>query len=239
MLSIIIPTYNCAPVLSGMFDSILCQTFTDYEVVIVDGASVDGTMEIVYAAQSRFPKGRLQYISAPDGGIYDAMNKGISVSRGEWLYFMGADDRLYDSQSLMQLSSFLHSPARVVMCDVFSPRHGRCRPRFSIMTWLHNTMHHQGLVYHRSVFSDRKYDVSLHVMGDYEFNLWLYDRGCPMSRARFVLSTHLPGGKSGTVRWENYSEEIRVRNRYLHNPFARVFCAMVSVLKYGIKTSLC
>lgn len=238
-VSIIVPTYNCAEVLSEMFDSILCQTFTDYEVVIIDGASTDGTMEIVYAAQSRFPKGCLRYISEPDGGIYDAMNKGISLSRGEWLYFMGADDRLYDSQSLQRLSSFLQDPAEVVMCDVHSPRRGRCRSRFTFMTWLRNTMHHQGLVYRRSVFRDRKYDVTLHVMGDYDMNLWLYDRECRTRRARFVLATHLPGGLSGMVRWVNYAEETRVRNRYLHNPVCQAFCAAVGVLKYCVKKCLC
>ncbi len=238
-LSIIIPTCNCAAELQGMFDSIICQTCTDYEVIIVDGASTDGTMEIVYANRSRFPKGCLQYVSEPDGGVYDAMNKGVSVSHGEWLYFMGADDRLYDRYSLDNLFAFLDDSVDMVLCDIHSPKHGRCSSGFSWMTYLRNTVHHQGVVYRRGLFADRGYDVTLQVMGDYEMNLYLYKRGCRMRRARFILAEHLPGGLSGSMRWINYSEEIRVRNRYLGNPVLRMLCAGVSVFKFCVKQCLC
>ena len=238
-LSIIVPTFNCAAVLQGMFDSIVCQTCTDYEVIVVDGASTDGTMEIVYANVARFPRGCVQYISEPDGGVYDAMNKGIAASHGEWLYFMGADDRLYDRYCLDNLSAFQDDSADVVLCDIHSPRRGRCSSSFSWMTYLRNTVHHQGVVYRRRVFDRRGYDVTLQVMGDYEMNLYLYHRGCRMRRARFVLAEHLPGGLSGSVRWINYSEETRVRNRYLGSPVLRMLCAAAGVLKFSVKQCLC
>ena len=237
-ISIIVPTCNCAVDLQGMFDSIVCQTFTDYEVIIVDGDSTDGTMEVVYANQSRFPKGCLQFISEPDGGVYDAMNKGIAVSHGEWLYFMGADDRLYDGYCLDNLYAFLDDNTDMVLCDIHSPKHGRCSSRFSWMTYLRNTIHHQGVVYRRSLFADRGYDITLQVMGDYEMNLYLYKKGCRMRRAGFILAEHLPGGLSGSMRWINYSEETRVRNRYLGNPVLRMLCAAAGVFKFGVKQCL-
>lgn len=238
-LSIIIPTCNCAVDMQGMFDSIVRQTFGDYEVIIVDGASTDGTMEIVYANQSRFPKGCLQYISEHDGGVYDAMNKGIAVSRGEWLYFMGADDRLHDEYCLDNLYAFLDDNTDMVLCDIHSPKLGRCSSRFSWMTYLRNTVHHQGVVYRRSLFADRGYDITLQVMGDYEMNLYLYKKGCRMRRAGFILAEHLPGGLSGSVRWLNYSEETRVRNRYLGNPVLRMLCSAWGVFKFCVKQCLC
>jgi hypothetical protein len=60
-----------------------------------------------------------------------------------------------------------------------------------------------------------------------------------MRRARFVLAEHLPGGLSGSVRWINYSEETRVRNRYLGSPVLRMLCAAAGVLKFSVKQCLC
>ena len=77
-LSIITATYNSADTLTDTLESVLAQTFTDYELIIVDGQSTDGTLEIIERYVPRF-EGRLRVVSEPDQGIYDAMNKGIRM----------------------------------------------------------------------------------------------------------------------------------------------------------------
>ncbi len=89
-ISIITVTYNAAAVLSGLIDSLRAQTDRDYEWVVVDGASTDGTVELIKSAGDVVSK----WISEPDCGIYDAMNKAVRLASGELYLVCGADDRL-------------------------------------------------------------------------------------------------------------------------------------------------
>lgn len=91
-LSIIIATFNAAKTLSVSLDSVLNQTFQDWECIIIDGASKDNTIEIVKSYVER--DSRFRYISEPDKGIYDAFNKGWKMAKGEWIYYLGADDEV-------------------------------------------------------------------------------------------------------------------------------------------------
>ncbi len=91
-VTIVIATYNAAGTLRAALDSVVSQKFDDWECVVVDGASTDGTLEIVAEYAARDP--RIRCISEPDRGIYDAFNKGWRAARGRWIHYLGADDRL-------------------------------------------------------------------------------------------------------------------------------------------------
>ncbi len=90
-ISVIICTYDSAERLPKTLDSILSQNFNDYEIIIVDGASADGTLDIIKDYEKKFC-GKLRYISENDRGIYDAMNKGVQMANGEFLVVIGAGD---------------------------------------------------------------------------------------------------------------------------------------------------
>ncbi len=92
-ISIIIATYNASKTLARCLSSIASQKVDDIEVIVVDGASTDNTLEIV----NSFSSINIVCISEPDKGIYDAWNKGIKMSTGDWIMFLGADDYLIDS----------------------------------------------------------------------------------------------------------------------------------------------
>src|SRR5215218_2671624 len=98
-LSIIIPTYNAGNNLARALESVLQQTFSSFEVLIMDGLSTDNTSAIVES----FHDERIQLFREGDRGIYDAMNKGIAKARGAWLYFLGSDDELYTSTVLEEI----------------------------------------------------------------------------------------------------------------------------------------
>ena len=80
-ISIIIATFNASNVLSKALDSILNQSFQDWECIVVDGASRDNTVEIIKAYQQK--DSRFRYISEPDQGVYDAFNKGWKMAKRE------------------------------------------------------------------------------------------------------------------------------------------------------------
>ena len=90
-ISIITATFNSGKTLRTNLESVLSQTFGDFEHIIVDGASRDDTMEIVKAYEPLY-RGRLRYVSEPDKGIYDAMNKGIAMATGDVIGVLNSDD---------------------------------------------------------------------------------------------------------------------------------------------------
>ncbi len=86
--TIIIPTFNSDKTLQNALNSILQQGFTDFEVVVVDGLSVDNTLQVLRENSQK--DHRVRFVSEKDKGIFDAMNKGINMAKGAWLYFMAA-----------------------------------------------------------------------------------------------------------------------------------------------------
>lgn len=92
-ISVITVTYNCEKEIEQTLKSIQNQTYNNYELIIVDGKSTDATLEII----NKYTRNINRLISEKDGGIYDAMNKGIETSSGEFLFFLNAGDILFDN----------------------------------------------------------------------------------------------------------------------------------------------
>lgn len=90
-ISIITATYNSGKTVGDTLKSVLAQTYYDYELLVVDGASKDNTLEVVKKMEPLF-EGRMRYISEPDKGIYDAMNKGIRMATGDVIGILNSDD---------------------------------------------------------------------------------------------------------------------------------------------------
>lgn len=106
-ISIITACFNGAPSIGDTIESINRQEFSDWEHLIIDGASTDGTSEVV----ERFPDSRRDVLSEPDKGVYDAMNKGIARAGGDVIGFLNADD-FYESDSVLsEVASAFDDPA--------------------------------------------------------------------------------------------------------------------------------
>ena len=99
-LSIITATYNSERTLRDTMESILSQTFQDFEYIIVDGASKDATLDIIREYEPRF-LGKMRYLSEPDKGIYDAMNKGFAMATGDVIGILNSDD-FFTSDDVLQ-----------------------------------------------------------------------------------------------------------------------------------------
>lgn len=99
--SIIIPIYNVAPYLKACLDSVLAQTYVDWEVICVDDGSADGSGAILdeYAAKDA----RIKVVHKPNGGVSSARNRGLEEAKGEWILFLDGDD-LIDADLLMRLA---------------------------------------------------------------------------------------------------------------------------------------
>ena len=120
-LSILVATWNCAHQLSQFLESLATQTWSDWELLLLDNASSDGTAELVEEFQQRFPAGCVRWISEPDSGIYDAWNRGLGLARGDYLTFIGADDTFLDSTSLERIAALT-----VTLADLITARNAYC-----------------------------------------------------------------------------------------------------------------
>lgn len=99
-ITIVTATYNSSATLRDTIESVLSQTYLDYEHIIVDGKSKDATLDIVREYELRY-QGKLRWISEPDKGIYDAMNKGIRMATGDVVGLLNSDD-FYTSNDVLE-----------------------------------------------------------------------------------------------------------------------------------------
>lgn len=99
-ISVITATYNSGRTIGDTLESVLRQTYSDVELIVVDGASRDDTMDVVRRYEPRFG-GRLRWTSEPDRGIYDAMNKGIARATGDVIGILNSDD-FYTSDTVLK-----------------------------------------------------------------------------------------------------------------------------------------
>lgn len=111
LITVVTVVYNAAKTIRATIDSILTQNYPNLEFIVIDGGSTDGTLEIIYNYRSHISK----LISGPDKGIYDAMNKALSLASGEWIVFMNAGDRFFDQHALTHISSLLRGDSCVVL----------------------------------------------------------------------------------------------------------------------------
>lgn len=123
-ISIITATYNSAATVRDTIDSVLRQAYSDYEYIIKDGGSKDKTLEICKEYEPRFG-GRMKIISAPDKGIYDAMNIGIEVAAGDVVGLLNSDD-FYTSNDVLQViaDTFLKNDIDAVYGDIHFVKDG-------------------------------------------------------------------------------------------------------------------
>lgn len=101
LITIITVCYNAVDSLEQTILNVVNQDCKDYEYIIVDGGSTDGTLEIIKKYSDKIT----HWVSEPDKGIYDAMNKGAAISNGKWLCFMNSGDTFYDTNTLEDLFS--------------------------------------------------------------------------------------------------------------------------------------
>lgn len=163
-ISIIIATYNAEAYLNRCLNSILAQSYKNTEVIIVDGGSSDNTLNIIRQYSSFITK----WISEPDKGIYDALNKGIGLARGKWIYFLGADDILLEGFSSMAKE----------LKDIHTLYYGYCMQGGQNMGTSYtkyqlakrNVCHH-AVFYPSKVFLKYTYQTEYKVFADYLLNI--------------------------------------------------------------------
>lgn len=176
LLSIITPVFNGENYIQDCLKSVSAQDFKNYEHIIIDGLSTDNTVEIIKKFQKDHSK--IKYISENDNGIYHAMNKGIEISSGKWVYFLGADDKLNSNSCLKEIEVYLSSSnTNILYGNVWIEKINRNYDgEFNAEKILRRNICHQSIFYPKHIFKKAgMFDQAYKIEADYVFNLkcWL------------------------------------------------------------------
>ena len=175
LISIITVCYNAAATVGRTLDSVDSQTFGNYEHLIIDGASTDGTLPTIKSRQNA----RRRLVSEPDGGLYDAMNKGLAIARGEYVVFMNAGDKFHSADSLQSIADaiaandipgIVYGQTIVVDNDgsVVGERHLRAPERLTLQSFASGmVVCHQAFIVLRRIAPF--YDLRFRYSADYDW----------------------------------------------------------------------
>ena len=246
-ISIITITYNSAKSLQRALDSVQSQTYKHIEHVLVDGASTDGTREMIEAYASKHPN--VRWVSEKDDGIYDAINKGIEMATGDVIGFLHSDDVLYSSDSIEQIAlAFENEKADIVYGDLQYCKGGKVTRR-----WKSNTFNPRSLKYgwmppHPTVYVRRKvyeqvgpYDDWFRISADYDMILRLFKADYKSHYIPSVLVSMETGGASNKdtkARLSKTQEDYLVlKKNHVGAGLLTVACKQLRKIKQFIRKS--
>lgn len=169
LISIIIVTYNAEELIDNCINSVTKNKSKNYELIIIDGASNDGTILKIKKHGKRIN----YFISEKDNGIYDAMSKGVTIASGKFVLFLGADDQLLIN--IKELSNILVDEKTIYYGNVvLSPSNKVYGGKFNMGKLINRNICHQSIFYPRNVFNDFEFDKDYKYMADYAMNIKLW-----------------------------------------------------------------
>lgn len=197
-LSIITINYNNLEGLKKTYESVVCQTWTDYEWIIIDGGSTDGSREFIEVHQDKFA----YWCSEPDKGVYNAMNKGIAKAKGEYLNFMNSGDCFYEKETLEKVFSVTHDERIIYGDAIFDYGDKECLyqiPELDLCKFLYHNLPHQSMFIQRNLHLHYMYDESFKILADWD-NWWkaILD-GVNFVYIPIVISRYNMDGMSNTM----------------------------------------
>ena len=255
LITFVVAVFNARETLQQCLNSVTQQSCKDFELVVIDGASTDGSVDLLGSQASHFA----YWISEPDRGVYDAWNKALRHSRGEWICFLGADDYLWSSDVVQQLSGKLAAlPAqtsiaygKIILLDRSgSPMFELGEPweRLEAQFKKKMCLPHPAVLHRRSLFEALGgFDPAFRIAGDYEFLLRCLKGQAPYFLGDVVVTAMRPGGlssnPSNTLRGlgEAYRAQQKNGLKVLWVPkmmsYARVYMRLLVLKCVGVRAT--
>jgi glycosyltransferase involved in cell wall biosynthesis len=167
-ISVITVTYNASKTLENTLLSVVNQSYPNLEYIIIDGGSTDGTVDIIRKYSDKIS----YWISEPDNGVYDAMNKGTKVATGDFCYFLGADDTLLVDLTTIEFEKYLGD---IIYGDVLWGDTGLAyNGRFTKHKLLMDNICHQSIFYPSQVYKNYSYNTAYKTLADWDLNMKLW-----------------------------------------------------------------
>lgn len=207
-ISVVTACLNAAETIGRAFDSVEAQGELLHEHIVIDGGSSDGTTGLIEAYQARLGA-RLRWVSEPDRGIYDAMNKGIALANGDWVLVLGADDALEPGALATVAEAAAANPgADLIYGDAYvqgsdGRRHLQSSergPRFASGLPLEMPVCHQACAFSaRSYEQLGGFDLRYRIAADYDFYVRFHQAKLRSVRVAAPLATYSIAGVSSRM----------------------------------------
>lgn len=235
---------NAEKTIKKTIESVLAQTYEDFEYIVIDGASEDKTYEIVCGFDEKFKKRNIcfTHISEPDNGIYDAMNKAADMAKGVWINYMNADDMFHSETILKDVFNNVDN-SDVIYGDTLRIKDSigviqKSRSPESIYKVI--PFCHQSAFVKTKIMKTQKFDVKFKIAADYKFFLNVYIAGGRFQHINKVISDYSLEGLSSNEMYKTYIEnveikhELRILDKYslkqkLKNIYFKIVFADISI----------
>lgn len=241
--TIVTITYNSGLTVERTIKSILDQNYNDYEYIIIDGASKDNTIEIVRRYEPMF-NGRLKWISEPDKGIYEAMNKGINRALGEIIGIVNSDDWLApDALSILaEMATSSNNNPKALYCGSINFHYDNgtfqefqsSEKRF--LEGIPKFSYNYG-AYHPAIFVNRHvyesigcFDDRMRIIADIEFIYRCFLKGMIFKFTDKVLSNMSDGGTSNNLNLRVYLNDKRICMKKYHQNSVKDYLKLYKIM---------
>jgi len=196
LISIVTVVYNAASTLEATILSTIHQTYENFEYIIVDGGSTDGTLDIIKKYEDRID----YWISEPDKGLYYAMNKGINLANGDWINFMNSGDSFYQNEVLTEMFKQAHQDVDVIYGDVMFSFDGTNAVHVKARTldyfWKGMPFVHQTSFVRTALMKKHPFDVYYKLIADYSSLYNMYLDGAKFKYLEKIVCNFRAGGLS-------------------------------------------
>lgn len=239
-ISVITVTFNAGKFLEATIKSIAPHISDDVEYIIIDGQSTDNTLDIIQKNKQYITK----YISEPDEGLYDAMNKGINISTGNYLWFLNAGDRIYDENTIPHLLSAINEATPDVLyggtmiIDAEGHEIGIRRQQApEQLSWKDYkkgmVVCHQSFIVNRAMIT--AYDLKYPHSADIDWQIKCLKKAVVIYNTRIIISRFLEGGRSRHTILPSLKERFiimkknfgLIRSIFFHFPIAVRFVSFL------------
>jgi len=216
-LTVITIVYNNVRDIERTIKSVLNQSYKKIEYIVIDGASTDGTLEVVNTYKDQISK----IVSEPDKGIYDAMNKGLSLAKGDYILFMNSGDEIYDTQTVEDI--FASAPwadiyyGETEMYDdnwqSLGQRRHEAPEQFDWTSFkLGMSISHQAIYIRRNLAEP--YDLQYKYSADIDWIIKAAKKASNIVNVHRYVAKYLVGGMSKKKHAESLKERFRIFSKY-------------------------
>lgn len=234
-ISVITVCYNSEKTIENTIKSVINQDYKDLEYIIIDGASTDGTLNIIRKYQKQFP---IILVSEKDDGIYDAMNKGIEIASGDYLNFMNSGDRFFEETTITKAVPFLnqndiiYGNPEVIYSD-FKLIKKEPEPKY---LWM-GPVNHQSSFIKIETMKKYKYNTNNKLVADFKFFLNVYYHGGKITKINKTIASYSNDGITQTNDKKVINDCYKTLSQFQNNIFIRIYYKLL-LIKPALKKML-
>lgn len=221
LITVVTAVLNSKNTIEDTITSVLNQNYQNIEYIILDGKSTDGTLDILYSYKKQISC----LVSEPDHGVYDAFNKGIDLAHGDWIYFLGADDKFVDQNVLTDIFSKKYKSKMIYGNVIWGDTGTTYDGKFTKVKFYYHNICQQAIFYHKDVFRIiGKFELKYKLLADWVLNMRCFKSNiiAPMYLDK-IIANYSTNGISFTNMDTVFTKERQYLIKDIFGPFHYIY----------------